>query len=228
MGSEDDDRRIAALEADNRRLRRLLDQQDAPAELRHRLRSTLALLRMIIRKSAGTPRDMEDYVAHLEDRLDAVMRALATADAHGNVALRALIEDELEHYGARVGEKVRLSGPPVHFKPRAGQVFALAIHELAVNSVEHGVLGGDGRVDIAWSVQMDETDTTLTFTWAEEGNCVPVDPQGAGFGTEVLTHALRYELKASTDVAYAPKGLKWTVRLPLTERIGQVGAPGYV
>ena len=55
--------RIAELEADNRRLRRLLDQRDAPGELRHRLNSTLAMLRVIIRKSAETNRDLHAYAS---------------------------------------------------------------------------------------------------------------------------------------------------------------------
>jgi len=43
--TEDDARRMADPEADNRRLRHLLEQRDAPDELRHRMRSTLAVLR---------------------------------------------------------------------------------------------------------------------------------------------------------------------------------------
>jgi len=66
--------RIAELEADNRRLRQLPDQRNAPGELRHRLRSTVAVLRTIIRRSAQTERDSEAYLGHLEDRLDALAR----------------------------------------------------------------------------------------------------------------------------------------------------------
>ena len=83
--------RIAELEADNRRLRRLLDQRDAPGELRHRLNSTLAMLRVIIRKSAETKRDLHAYASHLEDRVDAMARAQAAADSHGSVELHNIL-----------------------------------------------------------------------------------------------------------------------------------------
>ena len=43
--TEDDAPRMADPEADNRRLRHLLEQRDAPDELRHRMRGTLAVLR---------------------------------------------------------------------------------------------------------------------------------------------------------------------------------------
>ena len=93
--------RIADLEADNHRLRGLLDKKDAPGELRHRLRSTLAMLRVIIRKSAETERSLEDYVAHLDDRVDALVRAQIAADGHGGIDLHALLADELLFYGTR-------------------------------------------------------------------------------------------------------------------------------
>jgi len=224
MSETDDARRVAELEADNVRLRRLLDMRDAPGELRHRLHSTTALMRSIIRKSARTRRDLDDYVAHLEDRLDAVMRAQTTADLRGNIELRRALTDELSHYTAEEGEDVRLSGPPVYFKPRAGQMFALAIHELAVNSVEHGVLGdAAGRLDVAWTVTSDDPKKTLTFTWNETADTSP-DPAGRdGFGTEILTQALAYELKATTRLGFEPQGLTCAIRFALTERIGEVG-----
>lgn len=216
--------RIAELEADNRRLRRLLDQRDAPGELRHRLNSTLAMLRVIIRRSAVTERDLESYVGHLEDRVEAVARAQATADARGFVDLHGLLADELLHYGAKEEERAILSGPAIHLQPRAGQVLALAIHELAVNAVEHGVLGtGAGRVEVSWSVDAGEADPFLVLVWKETGLTRITERSRAGFGTEVLTRTLAYELKAGTDIAFEADGLRCTIRFPLPERVGRLG-----
>ncbi|MFW5641549.1 MAG: HWE histidine kinase domain-containing protein [Roseicyclus sp.] len=224
MGREDEIRRIEQLEADNKRLRRLLEVRDAPAELRHRLRSTTALLRSIIRRSSETKRDLEDYVAHLEDRLDAVMRAQETADVEGNVDLRRVLEQELFHYGEASDARVHVSGPRIFFRPRAGQTFALAIHELAVNSVEHGVLGeAGGRLDVVWSIVEDESGQRLVFAWNEHDGARPAEPGPAGFGTEFLTQALAYELKAETRLDFEPDGLRCTIAFPLTQRIAEVG-----
>ena len=224
MYGMDERRRIEELEDDNKRLRRLLDARDAPAELRHRLQSTTALLRTIIRKSSKTKRELEDYVAHLEDRLDAVMRAQSVADVEGNIDLRVVLADELFHYGEEVGKRVRLSGPGVRFRPRAGQTFALAIHELAVNSVEHGVLGeAEGRLDVVWSVVSDDRGSRMIFTWNEHEGDLPVETGVPGFGTEFLTQALAYELKATTSLDFEPDGLRCTIEFPLTKRIGEVG-----
>jgi len=224
MAEHEETSRVAELEADNRRLRRLLDMRDAPGELRHRLNSTAALMRAIIRKSARTKRDLDDYVAHLDDRLEAVMRAQTAADLRGNIELRRTLSDELNHYAAEEGSRVRLSGPPVYFKPRAGQVFALAIHELAVNSVEHGVLGdAAGRLEVAWAVVTDDAGRTLTFAWNETEGNLPDEMGEAGFGTEFLVQALAYEIKSTTSLAFEPDGLRCTIRFPLTERIAEIG-----
>lgn len=225
MTANDNPTRLEELEADNRRLRRLLDQRDAPGELRHRLHSTLAMLRIIIRKSAATARDLDAYVDHLDDRLAALARAQATADERGSIDLHCLLADELLHYGGREDEQVFLSGPPVRLQPRAGQVLALAIHELAVNAVEHGALGiREGRVDVSWTVAMDQADAPLTIVWKETGMKGIAQPSRQGFGTEVLTHTLAYELRAPATLAFELNGLRCTLRFPLTERIGQVQA----
>lgn len=214
---------VADLEADNRRLRRLLDQRDAPGELRHRLQSTLAMLRIIIRKSAETSRDLDAYVGHLEDRLDALARAQSAADQAGGVELHRLLADELFHYGAEEGERVFLAGPVIHLRPRAGQVMGLALHELAVNALEHGALRTpSGRIDVTWEVAPAEGDPLLTMIWKERGLANLAASEREGFGTEVLTRSIVYELKGSTSLALEADGLRCTLQFPLSERTGEV------
>jgi two-component sensor histidine kinase len=217
--------RIAELEADNRRLRRLLDQRNAPSELRHRLRNTLALLRGIIRKSAQTDRSRDDYIGHLEDRLDALARAQATADEYGVVDLHNLVADELFRYGAAEGRLATLSGPKVELEPHAGQILSLAIHELAVNAVEHGALGaGAGQIVVDWDVVGVEDRPRLNLIWREDGMTALSEPAREGFGMEVLRRTIRYELQAETTLTFAPRGLCCTISFALTDRVGQLVA----
>lgn len=218
--------RIADVEADNRRLRRLLDQRDATGELRHRLRSTVAMLRTIIRRSADTKRDLDIYVGHVEDRLDALMRAQSTADENGSVDIYKLLIDELLHYGAIEGPRLSIGGPRVDLQPRAGQVFGLALHELTINAVEHGLLGiGAGQIAVHWEVTADgpDPDPVLTFIWQEIGLSKLQENSRPGFGTEVLTRLLKYELEAETKLQIASDSVVCTIRFPLTERVGHAG-----
>ncbi|AWN37177.1 HWE histidine kinase domain-containing protein [Methylobacterium radiodurans] len=214
---------LAALRADNARLRRLLDARSASGELRHRQRNTFAMLRMLIRASSEAAGDLEAYVSHLEDRLDAVARVQAAIDVSGHVELADLIASELLAYTVREGEQATLAGPAVRLQPQAAQVLALAVHELAINAIEHGCLARpSGCLDVRWSHDAAGDGAPLTFVWKETGDRGLAAPVRRGFGTEVLTETLAYELKAVAALSYEPDGLRCTIRFPLPERIGSV------
>jgi two-component sensor histidine kinase len=215
--------RIAELEADNRRLRRLLDQGGAPDELRHRLRNTLALLRTIVRKSARLEPSDERFAAHFEGRLNAIARAQALSDDFGSVRLSTLLADELLTYGVSEGARAEFSGPEVLLQARAGQVLALAVHELAINAVEHGGLGGGfGAVRIAWTVENEGDRPVLEMVWEERGPAGPAPIAHRGFGLEVLTRMLPYQLHASTHWDVGAEGARFTMRLPLPPDVGNL------
>jgi two-component sensor histidine kinase len=215
--------RLASLESDNRRLRRLLEKRDAPGELRHRLNSTLALLRIIIKKSAYSKRGLNDYVAHLEDRLEAVVRAQSAADTRGSIDLHTLLADELLYYGSQEGDSVALSGQALQFEPRAGQMFALVIHELAVNSIEHGSIGnGAGTLEVSWTVESASPEPMFTFVWKEHNLGKVTRGSHQGFGSEVLTRTIQYELKARTNLEFEADGLRCTIQFPLSGRVGRI------
>jgi two-component sensor histidine kinase len=178
------------------------------------------MLRIIIRRSAATDREPETYVAHLEDRLDTLARAQAAADEHGSVELHNLLADELLHYGASDGDRVTLDGPDVHLMPRVGQIMAMAFHELAVNSIEYGTLGfSTGGVNVRWSVSEGDH-PQFTLTWKEHGHPGIPKPAREGFGTEILTRTLAYELKAETVLRFDADGLFYQVSFLLLDRFG--------
>jgi len=231
MNQDPRDARIEELEAENRRLRRFLDEMGLPAELRHKVRNTLSMLRAIIRRSAETSDSVESYVAHLDGRLDAlarVLNALMRSVPEG-IGLHSLVADELLVHLAREGEQVAISGPSLFLRPGAAEVLAMAIHELAVNAVEHGALTvPHGCIHVTWTlsqpVEPAGSRPRLTFVWEESGLAdLKPAPSHCGFGTEVLKRSLRYELKAETTLAFEPQGLRCTISLPLPTQITVIG-----
>jgi two-component sensor histidine kinase len=214
---------VAELEADNRRLRRLLDQGGAPGELRHRLRNTLALLRIIIRKSARPDQSVESFAAHVEGRLNAIARAQAMIDDFGFIRFSTLLADELLAHAVSEGERAELSGPEVFLQPRAGQVLALALHELTINAVEYGNLGGEGKTRVHWSVIQEGEEPVFEMCWEEQERSSQASMDRRGFGVEVLTRMLPYELKAVTRWQVDDEGLRFTMRLPFTKDVGHLG-----
>lgn len=197
-----------ALRASERRMRMLL------AELQHRVRNTLGIIKSIARRTAETSLTVEDYAAHLDGRIEAFARVQSalTRDPGRGVDLAGLVEDELLAHATREGDRLRLRGPATLLKARAAESISLAVHELATNAVKHGALSiPDGRIDVSWVSE----DDALLFCWKEYGvEQLPARLDGHGFGMELLLRSLPYDIEAETDVAFEPGGLRFTLRAP--------------
>jgi two-component system CheB/CheR fusion protein len=188
------------------------------AELQHRVRNTLGVVRSIARRSAETSTTVEEYASHLDGRLNAFARTqgLVTRDPEGGVDLEYLVVEELLAYNAREGEQMRVSGPKVRFQPKAAETFALAIHELATNALKYGALSQpSGCVEVSWRIDESTEPARLTLEWRERGGPQVPRPQRKGFGTELLERTLAFELKGQTTLAFNSDGLKCTITIPL-------------
>ncbi|KEO92926.1 hypothetical protein EH32_14130 [Erythrobacter litoralis] len=185
------------------------------AELQHRVRNLLAMVRSIIRQSADGYDEVEDYVAHLTGRIDAMARTqvMLTRKAGAAVDLESLIRDEL----ARVAEEDRLvmEGPAVELSAKAAEVLTLAIHELATNSIKYGALGCEGRLAIRWFVTRRENGEWLEVMWKENCPSELADASRRGFGTELIEGRVPYELKGEGTMQVRPDGLLAEIAFPL-------------
>ncbi|MCA1454577.1 PAS domain-containing protein [Bradyrhizobium sp. BRP22] len=191
------------------------------AELQHRVRNTLGVVRSIARRSAETSSNVDEYAAHLDGRLNAFARtqALVTRDPEGGVDLEYLVIEELLGYNAREGDQLRASGPQVRFQPKAAETFALALHELATNALKYGALSQpSGRVEISWRIDEAVDPPQLVFDWLERGGPSVVPPPRKGFGTELLERTLAFEFKGQTMMMFNAGGLHCTITIPLSRR----------
>ena len=214
---------LAALRADNARLRRLLDEAGMPDSLRHGVRNTMAMLRTIVRRSAETADEVEAYAAHLDSRLNTLMRVQATTDAFGEADLHTLVSDELMAHLVREGDRAEIAGPRVRLRPKAATVLGLAVHELTSNGIEHGSLAlPQGRVTVSWQVEPSGPEPALALTWKETGGTGMKAPVRRGFGTALLQDMLAYELEAQSALTYEPDGLRCALLIPLAAWIGRL------
>lgn len=205
----------AALQIDDRR-RAEERQATLLAELQHRVRNILAMIRAIVARSADGRDSVRDYAAHLESRLQALARTqvlLACAPDEG-VDLQGLVLDELLAQAAPA-ERYTLGGAPVLLSPKAAEVLALALHELATNALKYGALAGDGRIAIGWRTEESVGKTWLTIDWHEIGITPPPEPRRRGFGTELIEQRVPYELKGRGEVRFGADDLNATISFPL-------------
>jgi two-component system CheB/CheR fusion protein len=202
----------AALRESEARLRLLLP------ELQHRVRNTLAIVKSITRRTAESSSSVEEMAAQLSGRLDAFARvqAAVTRNPDQGVSLRSLVADELLAHGLKDGDGVEIEGPDIRLKPRAAESMSLAVHELATNAIKHGPAGNDsGRVAVKWALNGDGGEKQLDFQWSEPPNGAEVKPKRKGFGFELLTRGLPYDLNGKTSLELGEDGVQFNMQVPL-------------
>ncbi len=194
-------------------------QQNLLAELQHRVRNTLAVVRSIARRTAQTSGSVEEMASHLQGRIDAFSRvqAVVTRNPEAGIDLASMIEDELLAHAAREGERLVMEGPAVSLKPRPAESISLGIHELATNAVKYGALSSDeGRLRVRWARERSDGIDWLKLVWDEDGLRLPAgEPDRKGFGLELLQRTLPYDLRANTKLEFRPEGVRFTIELPL-------------
>lgn len=204
---------------DIQNLRQLQDRQRILlAELQHRVRNIMAMIRSIARRTSEGPVTVDDYIEHFEGRINAMARTqtLLTRAPGTGVDLQNLLRDELEAQAARPIQ-YSCRGPDIALSAKAAEVLTLAVHELATNAIKYGALGvPDGLVTIEWSKECRGDRDWLRFDWTELRVTIPPDAgKRQGFGTELVTRRVPYELKGSGSIEFRPTGLHAHIEFPL-------------
>lgn len=200
-------------------------QQLLLAELQHRVRNILTVIRSVFSRTVEAGGELDDIADHFMGRLDNLARTqvVVTQSAHGFVDLENLIRDELLSVGASDGPDVTIDGPDVALPPKAAESIGLAIHELTTNALKYGALKVPGaKLAIRWAANMDYgAERRLNLTWTEQGvPAVTVTPSRKGFGSELITEALPYRLRAETSLEFRGGGVRCTLSVPLPEEGG--------
>ena len=112
------------------------------AELNHRVRNILALIRGMVRLTGNENVETARYIDALEGRIEALARAHnhLIESSLGPADLRLLIETETAAYARDGKDRVTISGEPALLQPSAFSTLALALHELTTNSAQYGSL----------------------------------------------------------------------------------------
>ncbi len=187
------------------------------AELQHRVRNVLAMVGALVRRTVTGDEAARSIREALEGRIDAMARtqALLTRAVGRGVDLEGMVREELLAQGAEDG--VSVEGPPVLLSAKAAEVLTLAIHELATNSVKYGALAQSGaHLSIGWSRALRDRVEWLRLEWRETGVELPGEPSGReGFGTELITRRVPYELSGRGGIDLRPQGIECIIELPL-------------
>ncbi|TCH98128.1 methyltransferase [Roseococcus sp. SYP-B2431] len=192
------------------------------AELQHRVKNILTVVRSITRRSLDGAENLDDLRRQLGGRIDALSRTqgvLANRGVEG-VRLEELVRDELA--ASQDGAKpVEVEGPGIVLKEKAAEVFALALHELTTNAVKYGALSPNGgRLSVRWWITNTQQGPRLALEWLEQGVAMPTRPPArSGFGRRLIERGLPYDLDAATSFEFRQDGVRSTVELPIGPRV---------
>lgn len=183
------------------------------AELNHRVRNILALIRGVARQSQTNVATPADFIAMFEGRVQSLARAhdQITRDHWAPALLRPLIETEAEAYVGGKAARLELDGPAVLLEPTAFSTLALVIHEMMTNSAKYGALSDNGRLSIRWAV---DSYGDLLIDWHERGGPPVKAPTREGFGTTIISKSIPHDLGGDADVRYKVSGLEAQFRIP--------------
>jgi two-component sensor histidine kinase len=191
-------------------------------ELDHRVKNMLASVQAIARQTLKTAPTQERFVDSFNGRLMALSRAhvLLTKEAWKHAALSAVAAEALSPFKA-IGDRVRVSGPPIVLGPVQAVAAHLALHEMITNAMTHGALSRpDGDVALVWNVEMGAGgERRLILVWRERGGPVIRPPAQKGMGMRLIEQGLPHALDGVCRVDFDPSGLRIEVIAPLSSTV---------
>lgn len=217
---EPEERKVAVLFTNITEAKRLADRQAILlAELQHRVRNTLAMIRTISDRTIRAAPSLEAFATAWRGRLETLSRvqALLTRTANLGVALADIVQEELAAQ-ADSPDQYSVGGPGVVLPPKAAEVLTLAVHELATNALKYGALSApSGRVVVTWDLETRQDQPWLTFEWREELGAVrlPLSPQRKGFGRELIEQRVPYDLHGHSELTLTAVGARCRLSFPL-------------
>lgn len=201
--------------SDRRELER---QKTIVSLLQHSIRNLLANVRAIVQRSSRTSDTVEDLSMHLEGRIDSIARTqlMLARNLGAEIDLEDIIRDELVA-NAVPDDQVEINGPQVGLSSKAAEILTFAVHELSTNAVKWGALrNAKGKIAVEWNVEQAGGESRLHFSWTERGvQIAAVSPRRIGFGSELITDRVPYELSGTGTFELHPGGLRATLVFPL-------------
>ncbi|MEM6907759.1 MAG: HWE histidine kinase domain-containing protein [Pseudomonadota bacterium] len=201
-------------EAARERARAQEKQELLIAELNHRVRNVLNLIRSLVAQSQDDAVSVASFAAIIGGRISAL------ASAHDNITrqnwspapLSNLFETELAAYLNEKRDRFKITGDEVLIKPEAYTALALVIHELVTNSAKYGSLcDSTGELDVHFERTIFED---LKISWRERGGPPVKPPTRRGFGSTIIERSIPYELKGEAELRYKLTGVEADFLIP--------------
>lgn len=180
------------------------------AELNHRAKNILAVVRGMAHLSFGSATDVAEAQVAFDRRLDSIAKANDILHAQsGNAALLGdIVSEALSGCGVGV-DRATHSGPDLCIDSSTSIMVSLAVHELCTNAFKYGALSTPGgTVEISWRPHSGDS-SRFDFEWIERGGPVVEQPKRKGFGMRILCRGMELESGGRAEALYEPSGFRY-------------------
>ena len=183
------------------------------AELNHRIRNIIALIRGLINQSGTHSETVATYVESLDGRIQSLARAhdQITRVNWGPGRLSEMLDQEILAFIPNERQRFSWRGPEVLLHPLAFSTLSLVVHELVTNAAKYGALSGHGYVAVTVDFKAGDG---LYIKWRETGGPKVEVPRRRGFGSVILERVVPFDLQGTAQVRYESLGLEADFYIP--------------
>ncbi|HUE80405.1 MAG TPA: PAS domain S-box protein [Sphingomicrobium sp.] len=180
------------------------------AELNHRAKNILAVVRGMAHLSFGSATDVAEAQKIFDRRLDSIAKAndILHAQSGSSALLSDIVREALAGCGVGDDRSV-LEGPDLCIDSSAAIMVSLAVHELGTNAFKHGALSSrEGKIAIAWQLDPENGDR-FQLEWVERGGPPVGAPSRKGFGMRILERGMELETGGRAEILYEEPGFRY-------------------
>lgn len=192
------------------------------AELKHRVKNSMATVQSIVTQSLRTASSIRDAQEVITARLQSMASAhdLLTRENWNSATLPEIVAAATEAFDMPQGERFHVHGFDLKMPPRVTMALMLALHELSTNAVKYGALSvPGGHVVVDWHVAKHASEDMLEFRWHEFGGPpIAEKPARRGFGSRLIEDVLAAELGGHAALDYRTSGLVFKVVAPVPDQ----------
>ncbi|WP_373474714.1 HWE histidine kinase domain-containing protein [Sphingorhabdus sp.] len=204
---------LTAHRLENKRCKALID------ELNHRVKNTLATFQFIVNHALKDPAVPSEARVAIERRIQALARShdLLTATEWDGAGLHDLVQMAMKPFHSITDHvaRITISGSNIVLPPKITLAIAIALNELATNSIKYGALSnGEGRIDVDWHLSKEAAGDRLLIRWQERNGPLVTPPSHKGFGTWILGRGISHELNGKVTLDYLAEGVKCQIDIP--------------
>jgi PAS domain S-box-containing protein len=189
------------------------------AELSHRVKNQFAVVQILAERSAAKATSVAECIEAFRGRLQALNaahNALIAGSWHW-ASLSSLVRTTLEPY-LDDGDRIRLDIQDLQVNPDFALTLALGLNELATNTAKYGALSSPvGTITLMARVEPGESGDEFRLLWQEDDGPAVEAPGLAGFGTSMLSQAIRYQHEGEVELDWRKEGLVCRITVPIAK-----------